>query len=87
MSGSPQMEKEGDIYPEERKYGSESLRLRYSQINSSAVVPQIKQKKVKIKLGSKSSKLKETCRSSMVSLPEKIPIGEIKNISVYHTRY
>ena len=87
MSGSPQMENEGDIYPEERKYGSESLRLRYSQINSSAVVPQIKQKKVKIKLGSKSSKLKETGRSSMVSLPEKIPIGEIKNISVCHTRY
>ena len=54
MSGSPQMEKEGDIYPEERKYGSESLRLRYSQINSSGIVPQIKQKQVKIKLRSKS---------------------------------
>ena len=34
MCGSPYMEIGGDIHPQEKKYGSESLRhLQYSQIN------------------------------------------------------
>ena len=56
-------------------------------MNTSGTVPQIKQKQVKVKRGSKSSKLKETVRSSKVSLSEKIPIEQIKDTSIWHTRY
>ena len=49
MYGSPQMEKECDIHPKERKYGSDSLRhLRQSQINTSGAVLQVKQNQVKV---------------------------------------
>ena len=37
--------------------------------------------------GSKSSKLKKTVRSSKVSLSEKTPIKQIKDASIWHTRY
>ena len=85
---SPHMEIGGDIHPEERKYGSESLRhLRQSQINTTDTVPQIKQKQVKVKRGSKSSKLKGTVRSFKVSLSEKTPIEQIKDTSIWHARY
>ena len=88
MCGSPRMEIGSDIHPEERKYGPESVQhLWWSQINTSETVPQIKQKQVKVKRGSKSSKLKETVRSSKVSLSEKIPIEQIKDTSIWHTRY
>ena len=56
-------------------------------MNTSGTVPQIKQKQVKVKRGSKSSKLKETVRSSKVSLSEKIPIEQIKDTSIWHMRY
>ena len=80
MCGSPHMEIGNDILTVERKYGSESLRnLRWLQINTSVTVPQIKQNQVKVERGSKSSKLKETFRSSKVSLLEKIPIEQIKD--------
>ena len=53
MCGSPHMEIGGDIHPQEKKYGSESLRhLQYSQINTTGTFPQIKQKQVKVKRGS-----------------------------------
>ena len=88
MCGCPHMEIGGDIHPEERIYGSDSLRhLRWSQINKSGTVPQIKQKQVKVRQGSKSSKLKETVRSSKVSLSGKIPIEQIKGTSIWYTRY
>ena len=48
-------------------------------MNTSGTVPQIKQKQVKVKQGSKSSKFKEAARSSRVSLSEKIPIEQIKD--------
>ena len=51
-----------DIHPEEREYGLGVRHLRYSQINTSGAVPQIKQKQLKLKRGRKSSKLKETVR-------------------------
>ena len=77
------MQKEGYIHPGERKYGSESLQhLRQSQINTSGTVPQIKQNQVKVKQGSKSSKLKKTAGSSKVSLSEKIPIEQIEDTSI-----
>ena len=76
-----------DIHPKQRKYGLGSLRhLRQSQINGSGTVPQIKQKRAKVKQGSKYSKLKETARSSKASLSEKIPIEQIKDTSICHTR-
>ena len=79
MCGSPHMEIGGDIHPEERKYGPESLRhLRQSQINTSGTVPEIKQKQVKVKKERKSLKLKETVKNSKVSLSEKIPVEQIK---------
>ena len=56
-------------------------------MNTSGTVPQIKQKQVKVKRASKSSKLKETARSSKVSLSEKIPIEQIKDTSIWHARY
>ena len=37
--------------------------------------------------GSNSSKLKKTVRSSKVSLSEKTPIEQIKDASIWHTRY
>ena len=41
ICGSQYMEKECDIHPDERKYGSDSPRhLRWSQINTSGTVPQ-----------------------------------------------
>ena len=77
-----------DIHPEERKYGSESLRhLQYSQINTTRAVPQIKQKQVKVNGENKSSKRKETVGSSKVFLSEKIPVEQIKDTSISHTRY
>ena len=83
MCGSPHIEKEGDIHPEKRKYGPESLRhLPKSQTNTSGTVPQIKQNEVKAKRGRKFSKLKETAMSFKVPLSEKIPIEQIKDTSV-----
>ena len=55
-------------------------------MNTSGKVPQIKQKQVKVKRGSKSSKLKETVRSSKVSLSEKIPIEQIIRTPQFGTR-
>ena len=53
MCGSPHMEIGGDIHPQEKQYGSQSLwHLQYSQINTSGKFPQIKQKQVKDKRGS-----------------------------------
>ena len=67
------------------KYGSESLRhLRWSQINTSWTVPKIKQNQVKVKQGSKYSKLKETATKDC---SEKIPIEQIKDASIWHMRY
>ena len=77
-----------DIHPEEREYGSESLQhLQYSQINTRRAVPQIKQKQVKINGENKSSKRKETVRSSKVSLSERIPVEHILDTSYSLTRY
>ena len=39
---------------------------------TSGTAPQIKQKQIQVKRKSKSSKLKETARSSKFSLPEKV---------------
>ena len=88
MCGSPHMETRGDIHPKERKYGSESLRhMGQSQTNTSGTVPQIKQEQVRVRRGSKTQKLYETVRNSKVSLSEKIPVKQIKNISIWHTKY
>ena len=72
MCGSPHMEKGGDNQQGERKYGSESLRhLRQSQINTSGTVPQAKHKQVKVKWGSKSSKLKKTMSEELQGISVK----------------
>ena len=72
--------KKGHIHPEERKYGSESLRyLRVTNKRKWNSSTKIKQKQVKVKRGRKSLKLKDTVRSSTVSLSEKIPIKQIKD--------
>ena len=42
---------------------------------------------IKVRRGSKSSKLNETVRNSKVSLPEKIPIEQIKDTSFWHRKY
>ena len=47
----------------------------------------MKLNQVKVKWGSKSSKLKEAAKSSKVSQSEKIPIKQIKDTSIWHTRY
>ena len=78
--------KVGDIQPKQRKHGWSLRHLRQSQINESGTVPQIKQKQAKVKRGSKYSKLKEAARSSKASLSEKIPIEQIKDTSICHTR-
>ena len=67
----------GDIHPEERNM--------VQRVYESFL--QIKQKQVKVKRGRKSSKLKETVRNSKVSLLEKISIAQIKDTSIWHTRY
>ena len=88
MCDSPYMEIGGYIHPAERKYGSESLRhLIYSQINTSGTVPKIKQKQVKVKRGSKSSEHQERVKSSKISLSDKIPIKQVREISVWYTKY
>ena len=74
----------GDINPEERNMVQ---RVYDIKINTIGTVPQIKQKQVKVKRGRKPSKLKETVRNSKVSLLEKISIAQIKDTSIWHTRY
>ena len=56
-------------------------------MNTSGTVLQITQSQVKVKQGSKSSKLIEAARSSKVSLSEMIPIEQIKDTSICHMRY
>ena len=77
------MKKEGAFHPEEVKYSSDSQRhLRKSKISKSRTVSLIKQNQVKVKRGSKSSKLKENARSFKVSLSENISIEQIKDTSI-----
>ena len=88
MCGSQHMKKEGAFHPEEVKHSSDSQRhLRKSQISKSRTVSLIKQNQVKVKRGSKSSKLKGNARSFKVSLSENICIVQIKDTSIWHTRY
>ena len=76
--GRPYTEKESDIHPEERKYGLENKQhLWKSQVKKTRTITQVNQKQVKVKRGNKSQKLKETARSTKISLFERISIEKI----------